>query len=275
MNTRYLRLIPLPLILLLSSCIYVGSGWGDFTNWNDRWYTVEGSGYSVTEVRPVSDIKRVNFETQGELIIEVGETESLVVEAEDNLQAFIVTEVRDGELRIRSRDRNFFRNREPIVFRLTVRELDGLTVGSTGNVEAPDLEADSFSIRLGSTGRLDMGQLRAERVEIRASSTGSARLDALYAGLLGIHVSSTGNIRVDGGKVTSQDIVISSTGSYEAEDLESDVANVHIYSTGSAHIYVNDYLEAELNSTGDVRYAGNPQTTIERNSTGRAVAARR
>lgn len=263
---------------LLSSCIYYsgpnGGGFdGGWNGWGNN--RLRGSGNTVTEIRPVSDIRSVRLDNQGDLSIVFGETESLVVQAEDNLMPFIITEVRNGELHIYNEGRNWFRNLDPIRYTLTVKSLEGIEVNSTGSVDAPDLAANDFDIAIRSTGNIVMGALEAGDVTIRVSSTGDVMIRRLEAANLDVNISSTGHVSIRDGSVRHQDVRISSTGSFEAMDMNSDVAEVRLNSTGSAFITVNDYLEARLNSTGSVHYRGDAATDIRRNSAGRAVLVSR
>ena len=261
-------------VVLLSSCIYYsGPGGGDWTPWGDE--PLRGSGDVVSEIRPVSGIDSVRLDNQGDLSIHIGDTESLVVEAEDNLMPFIQTEVRNGKLHITNEGRRWFRHREPIRYTLTVKNIESIEVGSTGSVDAPDIVADDFQLSVRSTGNIVMGALEARHVDIRVSSTGDVMLRSLEAASLDVSISSTGHVSIRDGRAEYQEIRISSTGNYEAMDLASDVADIRLSSTGSAFITVNDYLEADLNSTGSVHYQGDAQTNIRRNSVGRAVLVRR
>ena len=52
----------------------------------------------------MSGVTGVNLATIGHLTIELGDTESLRIEAEDNLMEYIETDVRSGKLRIRTQD---------------------------------------------------------------------------------------------------------------------------------------------------------------------------
>lgn len=262
-------------VVLLSSCIYYsGPGGGsDWAPWGDE--PLRGSGNVITEIRPVSDINAVRLDNQGDLSIHLGETESLVVEAEENLMPYIQTDVRNGKLRIYNQGRRWFRNREPIRYTLTVRSLESIEVGSTGSVDAPDIIADDFHLSVSSTGNIMMGALEAGHVDIRVSSTGDVMLRRLETASLDVSISSTGHVSIRDGRANYQEIRISSTGNYEAMDMDSDVADIRLSSTGSAFITVNDYMEANLSSTGSVHYQGDAHTDIQRNSVGRAVLVRR
>lgn len=254
---------------LLSSCIYYNGpgGWSSDRDMN----RIAGSGHSVTEIRQVGGIDRVHLANQGDLTIMLGDTESLVVEADDNLMAYIRTEVHNGELRIFNDDRVYFHNRDPVRYYLTVTGLSAIEASSTGSIEAPALTAKRFDIRVSSTGDVIMDGLDAGDVRIDVSSTGDVILHRLEATTLDVRQSSTGNVNIDGGRVSSQAIRLTSTGSFDAERLVSKVTEVDLNSTGSAYVTVDDYLEGHLTSTGSLHYRGYPRTDIRRSSTGRAI----
>ena len=229
--------------LVLSAC--------DFASLQGAGRTVRGSGSVVEENREVSGITGVNLATIGDLIIEVGEKESLRIEAEDNLMEFFETEVSNGKLTIGTRDNVSLNPTKPVNYYLTVKGLDTIEISSIGNIKAPDLQADKFTINMDSTGNLEMGELIA------------ASLD--------VDIDSTGNLNIAGGEVSSQNITIDSTGNYTAENMASENADVRLNSTGNATIWVSDQLKANLNSTGNVRYRGNPTVDASSNSTGEVI----
>ncbi len=88
--------------------------------------TIErGSGSVVAETRPVSGITGVDLATIGTVIIQVGDNESLRIEAEDNLMEYFETDVRGGILRIETTPATInLRPTEPVHFFLTVKDLE-------------------------------------------------------------------------------------------------------------------------------------------------------
>jgi hypothetical protein len=243
-------------ILVLSACS-IGDG-----------RTVRGSGKVVEETRAVSGVTGVDLATLGNLTIEVGDTESLRIEAEDNLMAYLETEVRNGRLSIETQDNVNLRNTRPINYYLTVTGLDTIEISSSGDIQAPDLEAERFSINISSSGDLEMGDLEADSLTVRISSSGDVTMGLLDANTLEVDISSSGNLDIRGGQVKTQDITISSSGNYTAQDLASDEAVVRLSSSGSATIWVQDYLRANLSSSGDLRYRGNPTVDATTTSSG-------
>jgi hypothetical protein len=213
--------------------------------------TVRGSGDIVEETRAVSGVTGVELATLGTLTIEVGDTESLRIEAEDNLMEYLETEVRGGRLRIGTQDDVNLRATRPVNYYLTVTGLEAIVITSSGDIQAPDLEAERFSITINSSGDLEMGMLNADTLEV--------------------DIGSSGDLDIAGGEVKTQNVTISSSGNYTAQDLESAEAEVRLNSNGSATIWVHDQLKAILSSSGDLRYRGNPTLDATTSSSGDVI----
>lgn len=229
---------------------------------------IRGSGNVVEEAREVSGVTGVELATLGTLYIEIGEGESLRIEAEDNLLEYIETDVRNGTLRIDTQDNVSLRNTKPVNYYLTVTGLDEIDISSSGDIEAPDLEAEQFTVFISSSGNLDMGNLKADTLTVRISSSGDMRMGVLQADAIKVDISSSGSLDIAGGEVERQDVTISSSGNYTARDLESVEADVHLTSSGGATIRVSDRLTARMSSSGDVRYIGNPTVDARTTSSG-------
>ncbi len=255
------RLTNLLTILILATLVLSACSIGDGR-------TVRGSGKVVEETRTVSGVTGVDLATIGTLTIAVGDTESLRIEAEDNLMAYLETEVRNGRLSIETQDNIRLDAKRPVNYYLTVTGLEAIAISSSGDIQAPDLEAESFSINISSSGDLEMGDLEADTLTVRISSSGNVTMGVLDANTLEVDISSSGNLDIGGGQVKTQDITISSSGNYTAQDLASDEAEVRLSSSGSATIWVQDNLKANLSSSGDLRYRGNPTVDATTTSSG-------
>lgn len=212
---------------------------------------ISGSGNVTSENRPVSGIHSVSLENQGDLTIELGDTESLTVEAEANLLPYIETTVSGGDLIIRTKNTVNLQNRQPIRYHLTVKELDALSISSSGNISVPELQAQNFSIRV--------------------SSSGDMEIAALNANQLTASISSSGNVVINGGTVPEVDVRISSSGDFKAETMATKNATVRISSSGNATVRVSDRLLANISSSGNVYYYGNPQLEVTSSSSGEAI----
>ena len=163
---------------------------------------IKGSGQIKSEPRLVSGFDSIDFSGSGELVITQGDSESLTIEADDNILPHILTEVRNGVLEIRF-DRDdwgtYYRPTRPIRFNLNLKELRSVSLSGSGAISAEALKSD--------------------RLSLDVSGSGNVRIDHLEASDLAFDLSGSGQADLFG-KVTSQQISISGSGSYQAGDLE-------------------------------------------------------
>jgi hypothetical protein len=231
-------------------------------------YAERGSGRMTTEQRNVNGINGVSLATSGDLLIEVGNTESLRIEAEDNLISRIQTDVRDGILTIQMQSPGSLFFTQPARYYLTVKSLNSISISSSGDIWAPNFKSDRFSINVSSSGNLKMGNLSTDALAVNISSSGDVNMGVLNAGAIDVNISSSGNLAIGGGEVKRQNVEISSSGDYSAKNLASDEAVVALSSSGDADIRARDRLSAALSSSGDIHYWGNPSININKSSSG-------
>ena len=212
--------------------------------------TVRGSGTVTSEDRTVSGVSGVALTTIGELTVEVGDQESLRIEAEDNLLQYIQTSVSGGVLNIETEPGVNISASKPVRYYLAVRDLDSIRTSSSGNVSSGALETGDLSVEITSSGEVDLAALAASSLEVK--------------------LSSSGNLTIEGGQVTTQDVRLSSSGDYEAGNMRSSSASVNLSSSGSATIWVTDSLDANLSSSGNLQYYGGPSADVNASSSGEA-----
>ncbi len=232
--------------------------------------SVIGSGKAGTEDRTVSNITGVDLAMSGTMDVTIGASESLRIEADDNLLQYIQTDVSGGTLEVKTRPGVNLQSVRPIKYHLTVTGLNSLSSSSSGDIIAPDLKSNNFSIAISSSGNLSLKKLDCISLVVRVSSSGDTSISALTAKTLSVSISSSGNVDIAGGQVQQQTITISSSGQYRARDLASENADVSLSSSGDATLRVSAVLSGRLSSSGNINYIGSPKVNVSNSSSGRA-----
>jgi hypothetical protein len=228
MNNR--KLIILAIVVLALAAFGCEGGVG--------FRTVQGSGTVEEKTYEVSDFTSVELATVGRLVVELGETETLRVQAEDNLIKYFEVEVRNGLLEIGGQKNVNLIPTEGVYFYLTVKELDTLVISGLGSVELPEMDVPKFSIEISGGGSVDVDGLNGDAIEAE--------------------ISGLGDLSIDGGEVDEQDIVITGGGNYRARNLQSARAEVDIDGLGSATVRVSEHLGVTISGGGAVEYFGDP-----------------
>jgi hypothetical protein len=198
--------------------------------------TVYGNGKVVSEERTPLQASGVRVSTGIDVFLTQGDKLNLVVEADENLHEYILTEIRNGILNIYTEAN--IREAEKKVVYITMKDINSLSTTSAGDI-------------IGET------PVRTQNLEISASSAGDIKLE-VYAREIEARISSSGDVTLTG----ESDILnanLSSAGDLNAYGLEVRDADVSASSAGDADISVSERLMARASSAGDINYRGNPK----------------
>jgi hypothetical protein len=186
--------------LLLSACNFVVPG------------AVVGSGKMASESRPVSGFTKVDLSGFGDMTIDVNGSESLTIEGDDNILPLIVTEVRGDTLHIGFKDRTPVQRVTRLSFKLTAKQLEGLTVSGAGDITANNIDTPRMEVATSGAGRISMSGKAAEEA-ITLTGAGSFEGENLLSETASVRTSGVGRAIVNASKTL--DVNISGAGAVE------------------------------------------------------------
>jgi hypothetical protein len=186
-----------------------------------------GSGDMITESRDVSGFDEIVLLGSGDVIIDVTGTESLEIEAEDNVMPLLTSDVIDGRLEL-GVDGSITTNRG-ITYTITAAELVGVTIKGSGDVNGTDIDADSFEVTIEGSGTVD---LTGTSNDLTVRTAGSGDFDGRDL------ESATGTVRIDG--------------SGSAQVNVTDDLTVTINGSGDVEYIGDPVLHQTINGSGDV-----------------------
>ncbi len=117
---------------------------------------IEGSGFLVTEARGVSGFDGITVSGAGLVIVEQTGYESLHITTDDNILRYIVTEVRGGMLVMGARSNTSIAPSDGIVYQLTVRSLNEISISGAVEVEALDIDTDGLIVTMSGATHVDV-----------------------------------------------------------------------------------------------------------------------
>lgn len=161
---------------------------------------IKGSGVSKTESRDIADFKIVSSDAVADVNVTIGEPKSVEVTSDDNLLPMIVTEVVDGELKIRTS--GSFNTSIGLKLNITTPNLDSVNSSGVGKVNINGLDSEQFAIGLAGVGSVSVkGQVK--NLDVTVSGVGSAKLRELTAESVSVTVSGVGGAEVYASKWVS------------------------------------------------------------------------
>jgi hypothetical protein len=175
---------------------------------------IAGSGKIVSEPRTVSGFSTVSLSGTGQVLIAQTGTESLTVMTDDNLLPYIKTEVHGNTLELGTRDPMTNLNpTKDIVFKVTVKKLDGVDVSGSGQADLEGLTQDQLRVRISGSGDV-AGQGVADDLDLRISGSGSYRGPELKSKRARVGVSGSGSAVINASDTLNADISGSGTVEY-------------------------------------------------------------
>lgn len=199
--------------------------------------SISGNGKVRDENRDISEIQTVK--TSGSIDVEIkeGNNYSLVVENDENLLPYIITEVNNGVLNIHYKNGYSIMNDHAKAI-VTAPSLNKLVTSGSGDIS--------------SNGTIKSNQ----QLEINTSGSGdvNATVDAPSVKVTG---SGSGDISLSG-RTKDFECKISGSGDVKCGNLKSENAAINVAGSSDVHVFASVSLKVNVTGSGDVTYSGNP-----------------
>jgi hypothetical protein len=204
--------------------------------------TERGSRKVISETREVSGFDSVEVNYPAEVFVSQGNSESVTIEADDNVLPGLKTEVRNNTLRIyyKVQDNQRVVPSKTVKIMIVVKDLKDVDFESAGELTLDGIETDDLNVSVSGAGSLELKEVTARNLSVDLSGAGS--------------MSASGN-------ADDLRVVISGFGSYDGADMHSQTADVSLSGAGSATLWVDDELHAQISGAGSVSYYGTADVT--------------
>ncbi len=191
------------------------------------------------QTREVSDFSGLNFGVSGTVIVEQGNTFSVILEGDEDYLEDIRTTVRGDILVISlNQDRWISYNNRKITAYVTMPEIESLGVSGSGKMIAEkNVKSNDLDLNVSGSGNIEMKDLNAVSLDCGISGSGSIELT---------------------GEAESGEMSISGSGHFRGESFRLQRVDVSIAGSGNCRVNVEDRLEARVSGSGDIYYSGNP-----------------
>lgn len=202
--------------------------------------SVSGNGNVVSMERSTGDYEAISVAGSFHVDLVSGTEGKLRVKADENLQEYIVTEVKDGTLVIKTKNGVNLRPskwKDGMHITVPVSSIEGISLSGSGEITGKTkLEATDFNTSMSGSGDMTL-EVEAEFVKANMSGSGDIRLSG-YAKRLEVQISGSGDIK--------------------AFDLEAEEVDASISGSADIEVTAKALLKARVSGSGDIRYRGNP-----------------
>ncbi len=207
---------------------------------------IKGNGNVTTQTRTVDEVTRIKV--RGGINVELvpGTSTSVRVEADENLQRYIITDNEDGWLVVKTRDHVNLKSDNPIKVYVSADMINTINIAGSGNVQGKG----KF------TG--------ANKLEIDVAGSGDVNMNVNTPRVI-VDIAGSGNVILSG-ETKDARINIAGSGNYDAEELMTETTDIDIAGSGDAKVHADVSLKADVFGSGNIYYRG--KANVRTNSTG-------
>ena len=217
-------------------------------------HSIQGSGKLQKQTREVGSFHGVALNVPGTVELRLGNTDSVTIEADDNILPLIETAVENGTLRIRPARRNANFRQSSLTIVIQARQVERISVGGSGSITATGLRAGKLRFDVGGSGSIDARDLDSRAVAVA--------------------IGGSGNFKASG-KTEQLTASIGGSGNIQAGRLAAREVQVSIGGSGEAQVWAKDDLNISIGGSGEVSYYGDPRISrsMQRSSSNRRLGS--
>ncbi|PNQ72317.1 DUF2807 domain-containing protein [Hanstruepera neustonica] len=208
-------------------------------NYAQSWKKISGNGNVTTINRTVGDYDAISCAGSFDYVLVSGTEGQLKIEGEENLLEYVITEVKNGKLIVKTEKGINLKTSmgKTILVTIPFKDINEVSLAGSGDLWTKDvITATNLDVSLAGSG--DM------KLDIKATSVESS-------------LAGSGDIELKG-STTNLEVNIAGSGDYSGFGLNADNTEVSISGSGDAEVVSNLSLKARVAGSGDISYKGNP-----------------
>ncbi len=200
---------------------------------------IKGNGQITTVTRTTSDYDAIHCAGSFDYMLVAGKEGQLTLEGEENLLEYIVTEVKDNKLVIKTEKNKNIQTSRNKTIKITIpfEDISDVSLSGSGDLWNEDtINADNLSTSITGSGDVVLS--------VKANSTKAK-------------VTGSGDLTLKG-KTENLEADLTGSGDFHGFDFESTNTNVSVTGSGDAAVVCNGNFKARVSGSGDIEYKGKP-----------------
>jgi hypothetical protein len=200
---------------------------------------VVGNGNVTTQTINTPDYDGIAVKGSMDVYLQKGREGVILVETDENIQEYIIVEVSNDQLQIRTKNNTYLKSRKGVKVYVPFESINEVSLTGSGDIETKD-------------------PIAADILELSVTGSGDVKLDVQTQNLEAT-VTGSGDMVLKG-TTKSLEARVSGSGDFEATGLRSQSTEITVSGSGDARVNSEASLQARVIGSGDIRYTGNPAT---------------
>jgi Putative auto-transporter adhesin, head GIN domain len=209
-----------------------------------QWFNKRIRGNSkMTEVtRNVGNFDGVNVGGSFNVKLVTGKEGKITIKAEENLIRYLITEVKNNQLKIKWEKGISVNSHKRIIITVPFKEISKVSLAGSGKVYT------------------EHSTINTNRLKVSLAGSGDIKLDVKTANI-SASIAGSGDINLNG-TTDGFKASIAGSGDIHAFEMQAKSANLSIAGSGGIKTSTSDMLKASIAGSGDIYYKGNPKEDV-------------
>ncbi|GAA0744219.1 head GIN domain-containing protein [Gaetbulibacter jejuensis] len=202
---------------------------------------IKGNGNMTTITRSTSDYDGIKCAGSFDYILVAGTEGNITIEGEENLLEYIVTEVKGGNLIVKTENNVNLRTSKGKTIKITIpfKDINNVSLAGSGDLWNED-------------------KITSTNLDVALAGSGDVVLNVEASSIVG-KLAGSGDLTLKG-NTNELEAKVSGSGDFHGFNLQSNHTNVAVAGSGDAEVVSNISLKARVAGSGDIEYRGNPKT---------------
>lgn len=226
--------------------------------------SISGNGNIQSQNRDVSGYDKIEISGGIDLVLKQGDTEGIVLKGDENLLEHIITEVKDGKLKIYHK--KSFKNFDDVTAYVSVKQLNELSAAGGVNVSAQSpITANDFEYSL--SGGVNM-KIELNVVNLTGAQSGGVDVE-LKTSAKNISMNASGGCDVDLEPINADELNVVASGGVDFT-VSGAVTNLKLETSGGCDVNADNLLvkNAKLELSGSCDAKVNVEEKINIDASG-------
>ncbi|RYH74142.1 DUF2807 domain-containing protein [Flavobacteriaceae bacterium 144Ye] len=202
---------------------------------------IKGNGNMTAITRSTSDYDGIKCAGSFDYILVAGTEGNITLEGEENLLEYIVTEVKGGNLIVKTENNVNLRTSKGRTIKITIpfKDINNVSLAGSGDLWNED-------------------KITSTNLDVALAGSGDIVLNVEASSIVG-KLAGSGDLTLKG-NTNELEAKVSGSGDFHGFNLQSNHTNVAVAGSGDAEVVSNISLKARVAGSGDIEYRGNPKT---------------
>jgi len=207
---------------------------------------IKGNGHLTTKTRTVGDYNKIGVAGSFNVELIKGTEGEITIQAEENLMDYIITDVKDGQLKIKTKKGYQIKSTKKIKITIPFSDVEAISLAGSGNIYTTQT-------------------IKAKELQLAVAGSGGMNLN-ISTGQVNTSISGSGNMKLQGDS-NQFSCKIAGSGNLNGYNLKANIANAKVAGSGNIKIHAMNEIHAKIAGSGNIYYTGNPEI-VKSNSAG-------